>query len=127
MNDLKSAATERFPEVDFCADSGELRLRGESYPEDASAAFGPLFDWLHDFLGDSKGPAINFVIELAYFNSSSAKALMNIFLMLEKAAEGGRSITVVWRYAEGDETMQEFGEDFAEDMEHVAFRLAETK
>jgi hypothetical protein len=127
MKNLTSAATERFPEVDFNAASGILTLRGESYPEDASAAFGPLFSWLNGFLGDDKGPAIRFVFDLAYFNSSSAKALMNIFLLLEKAAAAGRRITVEWRYAEGDETMQEFGEDFSEDMEHVEFTLVETK
>jgi hypothetical protein len=127
MESLKATATDRFPDVDFDAATGVLLMRGESYPEDASAAFGPLFVWLNDFLADVKGPDIRFVFDLAYFNSSSAKALMNIFLLLEKSAAKGRRIAVEWLYAEDDETMQEFGEDFSEDLEHVEFKLVETK
>jgi len=36
MPRLKIAGTERSPEVDFDFDNHRLRLRGESYPEDAA-------------------------------------------------------------------------------------------
>lgn len=126
MNDLRIAATERSPEVVFDFAGGLLALRGESYPEDASAVFGPVFAWLDEFLKSASGREVRFVFELIYFNSSSAKALMNIFRMLEEAGGAGVRVTVDWRFAPDDETMREFGEDFSEDLEHVTFNLVET-
>ncbi|WP_096700456.1 DUF1987 domain-containing protein [Magnetospirillum sp. 15-1] len=123
MDNLTIAATERSPAVDFDFAAGRLSLKGESYPEDASAVFGPIFSALEAFLGSAKGRDVAFDFDLTYFNSSSAKALMNMFQMLDQAAEAGCRITVNWAYAPDDDTMKEFGEDFAEDLNHVAFNL----
>jgi hypothetical protein len=125
MENLEIRATERSPEVRFDAVARVLSLRGESYPEDASTLFGPIFAWLDRFLAGPPGQPVRVEFELIYFNSSSAKALMNIFLLLDKAAAAGTPVTVVWHYSADDETMKEFGEDFAEDLEHVAFNLVE--
>ena len=43
MDNLVIAATERSPEVNFDFEGGQLSLKGESYPEDASSVFGPIF------------------------------------------------------------------------------------
>ena len=67
------------------------------------------------------GTVVN--IELYYFNSSSSKVLMNFFEVLDKAAEQGCNITVNWIYEEEDEDSLEFGEEFAEDVDHLTFNL----
>ena len=122
MEKILKEATDRTPAVVFDFEMGKLSFKGESYPEDASAFFGPLHNALEEFLkGDFEHLA--FDIELAYFNSSSAKALMNLFQLLESAAEEGKKVDVNWVYNEDDDTMQEFGEDFASDMEHLTFNL----
>lgn len=123
MDMLNIPATERSPEVQFDFAAGLLSLRGESYPEDASAVFGPIFTALDTFLASANGRSIRFDFELIYFNSSSAKALMNMFQMLDNAARDGVAIEVNWFFAPDDETMKEFGEDFSEDLEHVTFNL----
>jgi hypothetical protein len=123
MENLVIAATERSPQVDFDFAAGTLALSGESYPEDASAVFGPIFAALEKFLAQAEGRKLRFDFHLIYFNSSSAKALMNMFQLLDKAAERGVGIVVNWHFAPDDETMQEFGEDFSEDLEHVTFNL----
>jgi hypothetical protein len=127
MENLVIAATERSPEVEFDFEAGTLSLTGESYPEDASAVFGPIFAALEKFLDQAAGREIRFDFRLIYFNSSSAKALMNMFQLLDKAATRGVTIVVNWFYAPDDETMQEFGEDFSEDLEHVTFNLVTTE
>lgn len=127
MDNLVIAATERSPEVDFDFAAGRLVLKGESYPEDASSVFGPIFAALETFLGQAEGREIRFDFSLIYFNSSSAKALMNMFQLLDRAAARGVRIVVNWFYAADDETMQEFGEDFSEDLEHVTFNLVVTE
>ena len=127
MDNLVIAATERSPAVDFDFQAGRLSLKGESYPEDASIVFGPIFAALDRFLGQAEGRDVRFDFELIYFNSSSAKALMNMFQLMDKAAANGVRIVVNWVYAPDDETMKEFGEDFSEDLEHVTFNLVATK
>lgn len=121
MDNLFIAATERSPEVAFDAAAGTLRIKGESYPEDASQVFGPIFNVLQDYLGQADGKGLKVDFELIYFNSSSAKALMNMFQMLENAA--AVNTVVNWQFMADDETMKEFGEDFSEDLEHVTFNL----
>lgn len=123
MDNLKIAATERSPAVEFDFAAGHLSLKGESYPEDASAVYGPIFSALERFFAEESARPVTFDFDLNYFNSSSAKALMNMFQLLDQAAGRGFGITVNWSYAEDDDTMKEFGEDFSEDMQHVAFNL----
>ena len=123
MESLKIAATERSPEVDFDFKHGILSLRGESYPEDASVVFGPIFGALDQFLATVGSREIRVDFDLSYFNSSSAKALMNMFQRLDHAAAAGARIKVSWFFAPDDDTMKEFGEDFSEDLEHVSFNL----
>jgi hypothetical protein len=123
MDNLKIAATERSPEVDFDFKHGILSLRGESYPEDASTVFGPIFQALEGFLGAVGGREVRVDFDLTYFNSSSAKALMNMFQLFEQAAAQGARIKITWFFSPDDDTMKEFGEDFSEDLEHVTFDL----
>lgn len=124
MEKIIREATDRTPAVIFDFDKGAFSFKGESYPEDASAFFGPLHKALEEFLDGPFENTIVFDIEFDYFNSSSAKVLMNLFQLLEDAAENkGKTTVINWYYNEDDDTMQEFGEDFASDMEHTIFNL----
>ncbi len=123
MDSLNIPATGRTPAVAFDFASGHLRMSGESYPDDVATFFGPVFTALRAYLADADPTPIHFDMELLYFNSSSAKVLMNILQMLEAAAKAGRPVSVVWSYEDNDESMRELGEDFSEDLQHVAFSL----
>ncbi|KAA0598670.1 hypothetical protein J2848_000955 [Azospirillum lipoferum] len=125
MDSLTIPATGRTPGVSFDFVGGHLRMTGESYPDDVAGFFGPVFEALRGFLGRPDGGPVHFDMELLYFNSSSAKALMNIFQMLETVARSGRPVTVTWCVEENDDSMRELGEDFAEDLRHVVFRMRE--
>lgn len=123
MQPIHIDATERSPEVDFDFAAGRLRMRGESYPEDAASFYGPLMQALRSHLTSNPAAEIVFDLEMEYFNSSSAKALMNIFQLLENGAAAGARVVVNWRFQPDDDAMQEFGEDFAEDFTHATFNL----
>lgn len=125
MERITRAATKRTPDVDFDFPRGRLRIKGEAYPEDAAAFFGPLLQALRVFLEPDDGPPISVDIEMVYFNSSSTKAFMNMFRLLEDAAVRGRSVTVNWICRPEDEAMVEFGEDFAQDFDHARFLVRE--
>ena len=47
---------------------------------------------------------------------------MKLFELLDEMAEE-RSVEIEWHYHEEDDTMEEFGEEFAEDMENASFQL----
>ena len=64
-------------------------------------------------------------IKLFYFNSSTAKFLYDFFENLDEVAASGKSIEVNWLYEPEDDSMEEAGEDFAEDMENLVFNLLE--
>lgn len=123
MEPLKMAATQRSPEIDFDFDAGRFHMRGEVFPEDASAFFGPILERMETYVTDLQGASITFDFNLQYFNSSSAKGLMNLFRLLEQAAEQGNSVQINWFYYEDDDTIFEAGEDFAEDLEKAAFTM----
>ncbi len=123
MDNILIEGTERTPYVECDFSARRLSMKGESYPEDAAAFFGPILHAVREFLGGEGRLPVALDLEMSYFNSSSAKALMNLFLMLEKAAQQGMPVAINWWYHEGDDTILESGEDFAEDFEKAVFKL----
>ncbi len=85
----------------------------------------PLFSHLDEYLQDLQDNEIFTVnIELKYFNSSSSKMLMNLFDKLEnEVANNGKNIIVNWIYDPENDTIEEFGEEFQEDVDSLTFNL----
>lgn len=122
MDNFELSATSRTPSVSFDFSNHHLKLSGESYPEDVTTFYNPIFDVLDDYLDALSTEPCRFDFELIYFNSSSAKAIMMIMEKLDEAAAKGR-IEVYWFYDPQDETMHELGEEFGEDLENATFHL----
>ena len=113
-------ASQRTPLVELT--STYCLIRGECYPENISEWSDPVLQELENCLsGDEQEFKVE--IELYYFNSSSAKFLFDFFEFLEESASGGKAISVDWRYRAEDDTMQEAGEDFEEDMTACSYKL----
>lgn len=125
MERLLITATESTPLVDFDFEGGTFVLKGESYPENVSAFYGPIFESLQKYIDSTSGKKISAEIELIYFNSSSVKAIMNFLEMMESLANNGNEVDIEWKYEAEDDTIKEFGEEFSEDLEKVNFRLKE--
>lgn len=112
--------TQRTPYVELTEQS--CSIRGECYPENISEWSAPVLEALEENIGISSG-SFKVVIELYYFNSSSAKFLFDFFEYLEASAESGREILIEWCYRTEDDTMLEAGEDFQEDVENCTYEL----
>jgi hypothetical protein len=125
MEDTFIPAMERSPEVDFRFSEHRLSLRGEAYPEDAAAFFGPLLKQLTAYCETIRGEELQVEFRLEYFNTSSAKALMNMIQILENAVRRGARVELKWCFQKDDEVMREFGEDFSTELQHVHFQLVE--
>jgi SiaC family regulatory phosphoprotein len=115
--------TSRTPAVAFDFVNNRLKIAGESYPEDVTEFYGPVFTALDGYLGKLGKGSCRFDFELIYLNSSSAKAVMMLMDKLEAAAKKGASVEVYWFYDKEDDTMQELGEEFGEDLENATFHL----
>lgn len=118
---LDLPATDSTPRVAFDSASGILKIEGESYPENVSAFYEPVFAWLRTHLAG--GPA-NFKVVLAYsyLNTSSTKAVLDLLAMLEDYHRAGGDVQVEWHYRPGLEVMQEAGEELGEDLS-LPYRL----
>lgn len=126
MDPIRIDPTDRSPRVDFDFNAGQLRMDGESYPEDAAAFFSPLLKAVREHLASTAPRTLAVDLEMRYFNSSSAKALMNLFQLLEEAGQRGHHVTVNWLFHPDDDTMEEFGEDFALDFSAARFTMCPT-
>ncbi|MEO5339060.1 MAG: DUF1987 domain-containing protein [Magnetococcus sp. MYC-9] len=128
MEDFFLAATNSSPEVQFSYATHRLSFKGKSYLENTAQFYEPVFAWLNEYLAQVQGQQIEVRLSIVYFNSSSFKVFMNLFDMLDDAAENGKnSVTVYWFYDVDDDMSQEYGEEFKEDLRHLTFHLvAET-
>ena len=123
MQNLVIPATARTPAVNFDFARHHLKLAGESYPEDVTEFYNPVFAALDDYLQTLGHGKCRFDFELIYLNSSSAKAIMMLMDKLDAAAANGAKIDVFWFYDAEDDTMQELGEEFGEDLANAEFHL----
>lgn len=123
MEKLEITTTDRTPLVSFDFEKGRLKLKGESYPEDAAGFYGPVLSALDAYLENLRSGTCRLDLELVYFNSSSAKAIMMLLEKLDRAAADGASVEIYWHYDPDDDTMREVGEEFGEDIEHALYHL----
>ncbi|MBF0460540.1 MAG: DUF1987 domain-containing protein [Magnetococcales bacterium] len=126
MENIRIERTDRTPEVNFDFTDNRFALRGESYPEDVPAFFGPPFSALEHHLKGLQTGQVTFSFEMIYFNSTSAKVVMKLLGLLEETAGRGVAVTVNWCFKADDDNMRELGEEFGEDMETATFHMCPT-
>ena len=115
MQNLAIPATARTPAIDFGFGNNHLKVSGESYPEDVTEFYKPVFSALDAYLATLGLGSCRFDFELIYINSSSAKAIIMLMDKLDVAAANGASVDIYWFYDVEDDTMQELGEEFGAD------------
>lgn len=123
MENLIIEKTVYTPEVRFDFSSGVMELKGESYPENTGEFYKPVFDWVRSYLGGTPAAVSTLNMEIVYFNSSSSKALMNLFDMLDEAAAAGKKVIVNWIYDAADDNSLKYGMEFKEDLASLEFNL----
>ena len=124
MPGLNIEATSRTPAVILDDQAGLFSLSGESYPEDITGFYGPIRVALNEAMSKADGQ-FNVEIKLVYFNSSSARVLMEIMDQMDEKAGAGLNVDVQWYCDPDDEITKEFAEDICEDLEHINFSIIE--
>lgn len=110
MKPINIEATKSSPEIKFNPDNRELKIKGESYPEDSFSFYKKIFELLEDAKDEFDEFTIE--IEVTYLNTSSTKSFMNILDILEEGYKNGKDFKVKWYYEEDNEHAYELALDF---------------
>jgi hypothetical protein len=111
MENIIWEGTGRTPAIKLDAENGYVEIAGRSIPENSISFYKPVFDWLDEYANNPK-PQTEVIFNLEYFNTSSSKCILDILRKLEQLPENGHLINIKWFYEEGDEDMEESGNDF---------------
>lgn len=114
MKDLQLPGSQATPTIAADSATGILAMRGDSYPENAFELYGPVIEWVETHLAQTDLP-LRMELELLYLNTSSIKAIMDIFDLLQSAHESGREVAVNWYYDLANKRVGELAEEFTED------------
>ena len=105
--------TPKSPLVNFNAQTGILTISGRSIPENAREFYRPMIEWIEKYANAPQASTV-FDVCLEYFNTSSSKALFDLFKTAEDIHVAGRSnIVVKWKYENDDWEMRDAGLDYS--------------
>ncbi len=112
MSTYSTQETEKTPAIHFDGVNGRLELRGKSVPEDSFKFFQPMHDWLDQYI-ESPAAETELNVALEYFNTSSAKVLLEVFKKMNRLHQSGKTkLTINWVYEDDDDDMLEAGQDY---------------
>lgn len=114
MNDFSLPSSQSTPAIQTDWAAGSISMQGDSYPENSYELFHQVFEWIEGFLDTAERP-FSLELNLLYLNTSSIKAMMEIFDLLEAAHQQGKAVAVNWYYDRQNERVVELAEEFKED------------
>ncbi|PKP42044.1 MAG: hypothetical protein CVT95_12620 [Bacteroidetes bacterium HGW-Bacteroidetes-12] len=120
------------PRVFFEPRERMLEISGYSRPENVRDFYMPLIQWIEEYkdwiLEDQNSnesiEPITFKFKYIYFNSSSAKFIHDIMVVLGDMQKSNIPIKVYWFFDEDDDELREAGEELS-DMANIPFHYVE--
>ncbi|MBK9479314.1 MAG: DUF1987 domain-containing protein [Bacteroidetes bacterium] len=119
MQALFLKQTDFTPLVNFDLLTEKFEIKGESRPENTGKFYAQLTQWLEDLKKEvatnSLEKQLVFDFKFDYFNSTSAKYILDLLAILQEINNplNKVNITVRWHYDKLDEDMRESGEEFS--------------
>lgn len=110
------------PHVVINEEEGHMLFEGESFPENVITFYKEITEWLYAYLKTDFG-SFTFDCELVYFNSSTAKVLLNMFSAMDKAAASGKRVFVNWKCSSHNEIILECAETFYDEFDNIKFKI----
>jgi hypothetical protein len=97
MNKIEIEATADTPAVKFYPNQGELEIKGKSISENSVKFYRPLIESVEQYLFKPVSPTLVH-IHFDYFNTASAKCVIEILKKLESLPKKGIKVEVNWYY-----------------------------
>ena len=119
MRILKIEPSDFSPKVYFNLDENKFEISGESRPENTSKFYAPLIEWAEalatDEISTIQAKTLHFDFKFEYFNSTSAKFILDFLQTLQACQEKLKNSKIIirWYYDERDEDMHDSGEEFS--------------
>lgn len=131
MRKLIIEETSSSPRVILDPDNKIFEISGESRPPDVGEFYGEILNWMDDYsqnMHKSSGSSdpVVFSFDLEYFNSSSAKYLLDFCKQIANVRSKGLDVTVKWHYEDDDADMLEVGKEMSR-MVRFPFEYIEKK
>jgi hypothetical protein len=114
MQKLVLQETDNTPNVVFDPEKNIFEISGSSHPENPAKYYNPILNWIDEY---AKAPnkTTDIIFKLDYFNSSTAKYILNILWGFEKMSKAETSkVTFHWYYKEEDLDALASGERYAQ-------------
>jgi hypothetical protein len=118
MRKLVIDQTSSSPRVLLDPEKRVFEISGESRPPDVASFYGEILTWMDDYSGhllrsqESRDPVI-FNFDFEYFNSSSAKYILDFCKQIATVRSKGKDIEVKWHYEDDDMDMLEVGREMS--------------
>lgn len=116
MEKLIIEPTLNTPSVSLDPEKNLFQFSGESRPENVRNFYMPVLEWLEKYTKEvtsggatDKSSTREFHFSFEYFNSTSAKYILDLFKTLSNLDSKGVKIGIYWHYEEDDEDMLEVG------------------
>jgi hypothetical protein len=101
---------------------GYILMEGESFHENVIEFYREVNNWLKTHL-KTDFKQLTFDCKFEYFNSSTAKILLNMFTEMDKHTTQENKIVVNWFAINDDDIIIECGNDYQEDMDNLTFNV----
>lgn len=122
MDSLIIEATEDTPNVFLSKTENKFLISDRSLPENSIEFYLPILSWLEKY-AENPNPVTHFEFKLEYFNTSSAKQIAKVLLMLEKVSKVS-DVLVKWYYSKDDKDILASGSRY-EKLINIKFQLIE--
>jgi hypothetical protein len=118
MRKLFIERTVSSPKVVLDPENNFFEISGESRPPDVNLFYNEIISWLDDyslylFKSNQGGDTPVFNFDFEYFNSSSAKYILDFCKLLSSVHLKGRDVMVKWHYEDDDIDMLESGREMS--------------
>ena len=112
--------TANSPRIVLDPEKRTFEFSGESRPENVRKFYLPVLEWLEAYTGslealqdDQRKFDLQCQFNFEYFNSTSAKYILDIFKSLNSINALGVGLDIQWLYEEDDEDMLEVGQEMS--------------
>lgn len=121
MSIFQIESTSRTPQVNLDYSQALFSMSGESYPEDAGTFYAQIFAALDTYFKEANRLKVE--MRLIYFNSSSARELMDMMDYFEGQALKNCELSITWFCHADDDITREFVEDLASDYQAMTVQI----
>ncbi len=129
MQELNIPPSDISPEIILSHKENIFLIKGQSRPENVREVYEPVLEWLDEYknvisteesIYTREDPFI-LQFNLEYFNSSTAKYLYDIIMIIKSLKDTNVPVAVTWFYDPAETEGREAGEDLASlaDLEFV--------